>query len=388
MMNLMKSDSLKNRNKLRKFALMACLLISGQPLLVAADIQKEFFLSSDVTHQSNPTFVDQNKSPVTIFRIEPRVNLTYQTDLDKIYLNSALAIFRNSNEDFFPDRENPNVALGWEKTLKHGLFGLEASYIEDIAIFELLNRTGTAVGNALRNETRAKQIQAKFNHQFNDVFSIENLASYRDVTYSEPGAGGLVDFTMAKIDSRVLYLISPTLSSYVQLGYENFDPDQNINNLSEIDVQRIRFGALYLPSENLTVDANIGYYHANGDNSESGALVKAVATYVRERMTYNFEASRDLIAGGIFGLQKTDALVLGADYLFSEVQTIGAQFIHNKLEINTGDIQFQSIGGYYEHTFETWVARISATRAQLDNGVTKNDNNLLMASFIYGPLSF
>jgi len=388
MMNLTKLDNLKNRKKLRQFAIMASLVIGGQPLLAAADIQKEFFLSSDVTHQSNPSFNDQNKLPVTIFRIEPRVNLTYQTDLDKIYLNSALAIFRNSNEDFFPDRENPNVVLGWEKTLKHGLFGLEASYIEDTAIFELLDRTGAATGNALRNESRTKQIQAKFNHQFNDVFSIENLATYQDVTYTEPGAGGLVDFTVANINSRLLYLISPTLSSYVQLGYENFDPDQNINNQSEIDVERIRFGAKYLPSENLTVDANVGYYHANGNNSDGGTLVKAVATYVRERMTYNFEASRDLIAGGIFGLQKTDALVVGADYLFSEVQTIGAQFIHNKTEINTGDIRFQSIGGYYEHTFETWVARISATRAQLDNGVTKNDNNLLMVSFIYGPLSF
>lgn len=364
----------------------------------AAQLEKEFFLTSEAIYMSNPSYAGSGEQSVGIFMIQPELKLTYLNELDKVYLNSLLSVYRNSNEDVFPDRENPTVIFGWERELRTGLVGLEVGYNEQTAVNAVLQRVGDDVNNFIgtgelfQNEIRTLNVNGRWNYEISDRFTINNTAFYNDVTNSERSSAdlvnagiGFVDFQTMGITSRLLYLISQTLSAYTELGYEKFEPD--FNGFDDTKITRARVGAVSLPFEGAEVDANIGMFRSSGQQSGSGLALQLKGTYEQERMLYEANVSRDLQASGINGVQETDSIFLQASYLLSEVQTVGAKVSHQKTKQDVGpigDIKFQEMGVFYEHQFEKFAVRVDAIRSELNS----NDNNQIGIKVIYGGLAF
>ncbi len=365
------------------------LLISTQ--LQAADIEKEFYLTSEITRLSNPSLVETNKSPVTVLRIAPEFNMTVASELNKYYLKSLLSVFRNSNEDVLPDRENPSINVGWERTLQSGLFGIQASYVEDVALTQLLTTAGTAVGNNAENQIKTKTIGANLEHEFNSRFSIKNNLNYSDISFSE-NSDTLVGFTTFEAVSRLIYRNSETFATYGQLGRLQFDPDSDV---SKTKISRARIGVLLNPSDSIKIDANAGVYKATGASSFNGSEAEILATYERDRINYNFSASKLVAATGLNQVQKNITFVLGARYLLSDINSIGAEFNHtlNKTDqnfntnISNADVRTRTLAAFYEHALKDWKFRASAKYLQLDNGITRNGNEIGITA-IYGPLTF
>lgn len=384
------------KNKISTF--VGGLFLVAATVTSAAQLEKEFFLTSEAIYMSNPSYAGTDEQSVGIFMIQPELKLTYLDELDKFYLNSLLSVYRNSNENVFPDRENPTVIFGWERELRTGLVGLEVGYNEQTAVNAVLQRVGDdannfiGTGGLFQNEIRTLNVNGRWNYEINDRFTIKNTAFYNDVTNSERSSAdlvnagiGFVDFQTMGITSRLLYLVSQRLSAYTELGYENFKPD--FNGFDDTKITRARVGAVSLPFEGAEVDANIGMFRSSGQQSGSGLLLQLKGTYEQERMLYEANVSRDLQASGINGVQEMDLIFLQASYLLSEVQTVGAKISHQKTKQDIGligDITFQEMGVFYEHQFEQFSVRVDAIRSELNNF----DNNQVGIKVIYGGLVF
>jgi len=382
------ADAKSKLNALR-FSIASLFMLSAFQVQ-AADIEKEFYLNTEVTRLSNPNLVDTNKTPVTVLRVAPEFNLTVASELNKYYLRSMLSVFRNSNEDVLPNRENPSINAGWERTLATGLFGIQASYIEDVAITQLLTTAGTAAGNNSGNQIKTKIIAANLQHDFNSRFSIENKLSYSDISFSENTAA-LVEFATLEGASRLLYHNNETTSTYGQLGFLQFDPDSDI---SKTKISRARLGAILIPTDGMKVDANAGYYKATGPSSFDGVEAEVLASYEKDRTNYNFRAVKLVSPTGLNQVQKNTTFVLGAKYLLSDVSAIGAEFNHtvNKTAQTTfaqnQDIRTKSILAFYEHALKDWKFRANARYLQLDNGINNPSANEIGITAIYGRLGF
>lgn len=386
-MNTQQSNS--SKFNLKKVCwLVSTVFLAASFNLHAADIEKEFRLTTEVTRLSNPNFVLDDKSPVTVFKIAPEFNISASSELNKFYLNSMLSVFRNSNEDVLPDRENPTIIAGWERTLASGLFGLEAFYQEDIAINQQLTTTGNATaGNNVENESKTKSITAKWDHDFNATTSIKNKLSYADYSFSAD-TFNLVDYNLTDFGSRLIFRNSETLATYGLFGYQSIDPD----GIETSSIARLRAGVLLNPIEGLEVDANGGFYKTSGVDSMGGTEAEVLGTYTRDRFIYNFGVNRVLAAGGIGQFQKSSSIVLGAKYLITELRAVGAEYSNsfNRAPSNpilgsvTQDIRFQFVSAYYEHGFKDWTARASAKFISLDNGTTRHGNEIGVA-LIYSP---
>jgi hypothetical protein len=363
---------------------VASLFVASSFSLQAAEIEKEFGLTTGVSHMSNPNFDTSDRRSVTVFSVSPEFNLNVATELNRFYLKSMLSIYRNSNEEAYADRENPSLTAGWEKTLASGLFGIEAYYNEDTALTNQLNTLGTSAGNDVKNEIKTKSVTAKWDHDFNSRYSIRNQATHADYDYSEATAN-LFDYQTSEISSRVIYHNSEVLSTYAQVGFLYYNPENTTENGK---ISRLRFGAEANIFEGMDVDANAGYYRATGLDSSDGIEAQLTGTYTKERMVYNFGASRLITATGISQFQKTSTFVLGAKYLLSELRTVGAEYTNafNKAPDTVNNRQ-QAISAFYDHGFKDWTLRASARLMELDNGVARSGNEIGV-SLIYGPLRF
>lgn len=358
--------------------------------LLAAEVEKQFKLTTEVTRLSNPNFVENDKNPVTIFRIAPEFNLTAASELNKFYLNSLLSIFRNSNEDVLPNRENPTIIAGWERTLSSGVFGLEAYYNEDVALVQQLARTDGAVGNNVDNEIKTKSITAKWDHDFNAKLAIKNKLSYADYSFSEDTLT-LVDYKLAELGSRLIFRTSETFATYGLFGYQSFDPD----GIETSSISRLRGGVIVNPIEGLEVDANAGFYKTSGLDSIGGTEAEVLGTYTRDRFVYNFGVNRTLGASGIGQFQKSSSFLVGGKYLITELRAVGAEYSNsfNRAPSNpvlggvTQDIRSQYISAFYEHGFKDWTVKANAKFIALDNGTTRHGNEIGVA-LIYSPLGF
>ena len=388
--NQLQKRLFKSNHSLLKL-LVSSLFLFGAQHLQAAEVEKEFFLGGEVQHLSNPSYVENNKKPVTVFKIEPALNLTMATELNKLYLKSLLAIYRNSNEDVLPNRENPTLIVGWERTLSSGLFGLEAEYNETAALTEQINRLGQSTGNNVDNQTRTKKISGKWDHDFNSRVSINNLAYYSDVSYSEK-TDSLIDYSLAGIRSKLIYHNSEVFSTYGLLGYDQLSPD---NSDPKTKNSKLRLGFVSTPFDGVEVDVNGGLYRTSGSRSDTGFEGEVVGKHVRDRITYTMGLSRLLVPGGVNNFQKTDAFTFGAKYLLSELQSLGADysFTRNKIDsqnqvTTVGTVRNQSISAFYAHTFKDWEARATAKFVALDVDGSNRYGNEIGVSLIYGPLSF
>lgn len=378
------SDSHLTLNSFKLRTLVASVSLVTAISIQAAEIEKEFLLNAEVSHQSNPRFNATNRQSVTTYRVAPEFNMNVATELDRFYLKSLLSIFRNSNEETLPDRENPTITAGWEKTLASGVFGLEAYYNEDVALINQLNTLGNATGTQVNNEMKTRRVSAKFDHDFNSRLSIKNTASYTNVDFSAISQG-LVDYQATEANSRLLYHTSETLAPYVQLGFLHYDPDTTGPNGK---LSRLRFGVVTNPLDGLDIDANIGPYHTSGFDSSGGLETQVLGTYNRERINYNFSASRLITARGINQFQETSAYLLGAKYLITELRAVGAEYSNSLNQTsNQADIRLQSLMAYYEHGFKDWRVRATARLMELDNGIARS-NSEIGVSLIYGPLNF
>ena len=352
-------------------------------------LSNRIVLTSSVAHDSNPSFDDNRKSPVTMYSLIPNLLVDYTGEINNLYLDASLIVQRNSNEDVFPDRDDPNLALGWSRTYASGIYGVYARYSQFVSRIAEITTTGEFAGNLDGESTQRERVfGGRWQHTIAPRWNVLTTGEYIKTAFS--GGVNQVDFGLVDLRSRLNYNFTERLDTYVLAGYTKIAPD---SVLEDAKLSRVALGADYLISDALTGSLRAGQYRVSGAQSESDWEAGVRLAYDTGRMLYTAELNREVgSAGGVGGFQKLDGLVLGWVYAISEKDNLTANYSLIKIKENqqflTPKSQFEDITvGYNRILGSNW--RAVALMSYRENKVDTQTQALFGSiALTYDGLSF
>jgi hypothetical protein len=351
----------------------------------------KIIFTTGVAHDSNPALDDTNKKSTWIYSFIPQVLLNYIGEVNSLYLDAALLIQRHSNEEILTDREDPRLAIGWDRTYESGLFGLYANYFEASSRGEEIRAGGvfTGNGNGDDNTQRVKAYGAKWEHSFAPRLSLLTNGEYSERVFSGGGAN-LIDFSTVGVRSKLNYEYTERLDTYLQAGFVQVRPDQTFR---DTDLARLAFGADYQVSEALRVSSRAGPYHLSGRQSDSGWEAGIQVRYDVGRMGFVAEANRELGVSSVAAFQKADTYRLGWLFDISERDKLNVNYTLVKFkedsQANLEESDTQEISAFYDRIIGgNWRGQANVSFREQDRTGGRNDGNIVGVALIYDGLSF
>ncbi|MGB7816909.1 MAG: hypothetical protein WBL28_11235 [Methylotenera sp.] len=351
-----------------------------------AAFTKEITVAAGVEHDSNPNMVKRNQEPVWIYTIAPQLHLGASNEANLWYLDAGLLVQRPSNEKVLTNREDPRLAVGWDRTYESGLFGIKADYLETSSRAAELKSTG--VFSKADNTERIRILSARWLHAIDPRWSVLTEGAYNNITFSLPGS--FQNYKLEDIRSKLSYANSEKLNTNIQLSYSHLRPDSNLDNTSLV---RLVMGADYQVNEGFKIAPRAGIYNLSGRQSDTDWEAGIKAEYTAERMNYRAEVSRDLTVSGVGGFQKSDSFILGWLFNINERDRLGAEYGLNKSkkdrEVNLNSLDYQQVSAFYERNLSNyWKTRFSAAYKEQDVSGTRSQGNVIGVSLTYDTLSF
>lgn len=376
------------RSKVKHASLMlaAVFLTISYSTVNAVEWTKRFNVTAGVDYDSNPVLSSDDKEPVWIYSLIPQVQLEAQDVANRWFVDAALVINKYSNERALADREDPKVAVGWDRTYESGMFGIVANYLETTSTVEQLSRSGVVIN---QNATqRTKSIEAKWDHTINSRLGILTEAGYADYKFSD--TQDLDSYDITDVQSKLMYQMTEKLVTFGQVGYSYLRPDDLYDDGR---LARAGVGAGYQYSETLELGFYGGLYNISGQQSDSGWEAGTRAKYTpTARSAYEAALYRDVSASGTGGFSEADTLELKWNLNLSERDKTGADYFLRKTKkddvIDAEKVDYQTLSAYYERNITShWLARLSFSHTilELDD---KAYSNKIGVSIIYDTLSF
>ena len=354
-------------------------------------LSKKIIFTTGVSHDSNPSLDDNNKKSTWIYSFIPQVLINYTGEVNSLYMDAALLVQRHSNEEILTDREDPRLAIGWDRTYESGLFGLYANYFEDSTRGEEIRAGGVFDGNVNGddNTQRVRAYGAKWEHRFAPRLSLLTNGEYTEEAFSGGGAN-LIDFSTVGLRSKLNYEYTERLDIYLLAGFIQVRPDQTFK---DTDLNRLAFGADYQVSEALRVSSRAGAYHLSGRQSDSGWEAGIQVRYDVGRMGYVAEINRELGVSSVAAFQKADTYRLGWIYDISEVDKLNVNYTMVKFkedaEANLDSSDTQEISAFYDRIIRgNWRGQASVSFIEQDTNGGRSNGSIVGVALIYDGLSF
>ncbi len=352
----------------------------------AVEITKDIIINAGVDYDSNPNMVKRNKESVWIYSIAPQFQLGITSELNRWYLDAALLVQRHSNENVLVDREDPRLAIGWDRTYESGILGVKADYIESSAREDELKSTG--VFTKTDNTEKIKRLSANWLYRINPKWSVLTDGFYSDVTFSRPG--NLQGYNLGDIRSRLTYAYTERLDTSAELGYSQLHPEKVFD---DTEMVHLLMGAAYQVNERLKLGANAGIYDLSGRQSDTDWQAGIKAEYVLERTSYVAELNRELAPSGVGGFRKLDSIRVGWEHKISEQDQVGANYSLYKArsdkEVNLERVDYGQLSVFYERRLSRdWKTRLSAAFKEQDIPGARSQGNMIGVSLSYDTLSF
>ncbi len=351
----------------------------------------KIIFTTGVAHDSNPALDDTNKKSTWVYSFIPQVLLNYTGEVNSLYLDAALLVQRHSNEEILTDREDPRLAIGWDRTYESGLFGLYANYFEASSRGEEIRTGGVFSGNVNDedNTQRVRSYGAKWEHRFAPRWSLLTNGEYTEEIFSGGGAN-LIDFSTVGVKSKLNYEYTERLDTYLQAGFVQVRPDQTFR---DTELARLAFGADYQVSEALWVSSRAGTYHLSGRQSDSGLEAGIQVRYEVGRMGYVAELNRELGVSSVAAFQKADTFRLGWMFDISELDKLNVNYTLVKFkedaQANLDESDTQEISAFYDRIIRgNWRGQASVSFREQDTNGGRSNGNIVGVALIYDGLSF
>lgn len=366
-------------------------LLGGSALLLllqanAAEVTKDIVINADVVHDSNPGLVKDDKNPVWIYSMAPHFRLGITDEVNRWFLDAAVLVQRHSNENVLVDREDPTLAIGWDRTYESGMYGVRADYAESSARQDELKSTG--VFTKIDNTAKSKKLSANWLHTISPGWSVLTEGAYSDVSYSIPGS--LQAYNLGNIRSKLTNAYTEKLDVSAQLSYSQLRPKKIFD---DTELVGLLMGAAYQVNERFKLDTRAGIYDLSGRQSDTDWEVAVIAEYTLDRTRYIAELRRELAVSGIGGFRKVDSLRVGWLYNMSELDQVGAEYSLSKgkkdREVDLDRLDYQQLGAFYERRLSNyWKTRFFADYREQDIPGVRSHGNTIGVSFTYDTLSF
>lgn len=351
----------------------------------------KILFTTGVAHDSNPALDDTNKKSTWIYSFMPQVLLNYIGEVNSLYLDAALLIQKHSNENALTDREDPRLAIGWDRTYESGLFGLYANYYESSTRSEEIRTAG--VFSSIANDDSTQRVRAygaKWEHVFAPRWSLLTNAEYTEEAFSGGSEEDLIDFSSVGVKSKLNYQYTERLDTYLQAGFVQVRPEETFR---DTDLARLAVGADYQVSEALRVSSRAGFYNLSGRQSDSGWEAGVQVRYDVGRMGYIAEVNRELTVSSVAAFQKADTYGLGWAFEISELDELNVnytlvRFIEDN-EVNLDESDYQEISAFYDRALGgKWRGQATVSFRESDRTEGRSHANVVGVSVIYDGLSF
>lgn len=350
---------------------------------------KKIVLTTSLVHDSNPALDDSLKRSVWIYSLAPQLLLDYTGEVNNLYLDAALQVQRNSNEEVLVDRDDPRLGMGWSRTYESGMYGVYANYSQFVSRAAEIAATGVFTGNLDGESTqRNRTFGGRWQHTIAPRWSVLTTGEYIKTAFS--GGVDLIGFGIGDVRSRLNYEFNERLDTYVQLGYSKITPDDT-SEASKL--ARLALGANYQLSEALTVSSRAGMYRTTGAQSESDWEAGVQLGYEAGRMVYVAELNRE-VAGAVIGaFQKSDLFRLGWLFNRSEVDRFSVNYTLIKLKEDEMGLlpenQLQEVNALYDRTLGgSWRGQANIIFREQSRTGFRSDGNVVGVTLIYDGLSF
>lgn len=352
-------------------------------------LTKKIVLTTSLVHDSNPALDDSLKRSVWIYSLTPQLLIDYTGEVNNLYLDAALQVQRNSNEEVLADRDDPRLGMGWSRTYESGIYGVYANYSQFVSRAAEITATGVFTGNLDGESTqRNRTFGGRWQHAIAPRWSVLTTGEYVKTAFSN--AVGLADFGIVDVRSRLNYEFSERLDTYVQLGYSKITPDDTFESTK---LARIALGANYQLSEAFSILSRAGMYHTTGGQSDSDWEAGVQLGYEAGRMTYVAELNRE-VTGSVIGVfQKSDTFRLGWLFDKSEIDRFRVNYALIKLKEDEAGLlpenQIQEINALYERTLMgNWRGQANLIFREQSRTGFRSDANVVGVTLIYDGLSF
>lgn len=373
-------------NKKPALQLLAAITLSMlMPYVNAAEVTKSAKITAGVDYDSNPGYSSTKKDPVWVFSLIPQFRLDINQEVNRWYLDAALTVQRYSNENVLINREDPRIAVGWDRTYDSGIYGIKAEYLESSSRLAEVQNTGEFT--TLDNTQKSILLGARWQHAISSRLGVLTEGDYNDVKYSVPGI--LENYKYGDIRSQLTYANSEKLETFAQLGYGQLHPDATFEST---DFARLRMGANYQISQGFNLSAYAGIYNLSGRQSDTDWLAGVKAEKVADRATYSVGLSRDMIPSGVGGFRKDDSFKAAWTFNATEQNKVGAEYQFDWYRkdpvISMEGLRFQQVIVFYDRILNNhWNTRLSAAHKVINNPTNIQDN-LIGVSLVYNTLGF
>lgn len=379
-------------------SLVCMVLMLSMSHAYAAEVIKRVIVESSIERDSNPAFTESDKEPVWLYTLVPQFNLDVSDGLNLWYLDAAIVLQQPSNNEVFFDRQDPRLALGWDRTYQSGSYGLKVGYEQNAG--RILQLLSVGAINNVDIKQRNKYVNAKWQHDFSARWSLINQANYTRTEFNGVSAAdqiqpvgvlpAFIDFDVSEVNSRLAYDYTEKLNTYTELGFVKFMPS---SFRKDTDLYRLHFGADYMVKPGLEVGGHAGLYTSSGQQSDSGWEGGILGKYIVERMSYTASLSRSIGAGGLFGFQRIDALQAAWQFNVSELNLLGADYLISDSEeddsVGLPNIKSQQLNAFYERQLSSqWKMRFLATYRVFDVEESTSKGNLIGVRLTYDSLDF
>ena len=355
--------------------------------MVAAQAEAQVVLQRvsvplSIEFDSNPTFSKNDKQSIWRYTAAPTYSISAVDDLNRWYTNIGFSIQRSSNKSISVDREDPNLVLGWNRTLEKGNFSLVANYNENSTRTTELRTTGL-INQDITATT--KSIEAVWLRELTDRLNFSLNAGLVKNSYDSPSFTG---YNTKSIGSSLSYQVSEKLVTFVNLGYEKYKTDSTStqNSQSSRNSQNYNAGFNYIVSPQLDFSLLAGFNRTS--SAGSAKIGRASFNYQAERHLLRGALARDVSPTGLGDFQETDRLSLGYSYNLSEKSNIGTEYtLQKNNSLNSNETTYLS--NFYSRNFsDRWAMRVSLDLRRIKDTVQTVNGEIAGLTFIYNTPEF
>ena len=363
-----------------------CLMSFG---VAATSWETAVALPMRVEHDTNPNLDSQDSKAVTRTILTPDYRLTGVSDNDQLQFAFGMHVERSSDLSVLPDREDPNLKLGWQREHEKGEFGLLAKYEESSSLITGLEETGT---QANKDSTRkAHTLAGNWSTELTERNTLETDSAYSVVTFTD-GDESQTDYDDFSAGLTWRHSLSERLEPFARLAATRYEPKgqgTDENNAESSTSYSPAVGVKFEMSEQfqgtLRGGGNKVSNSSGGLNWQGGLDLR----YTGERSDIYLDAGRSTVVSNENGFTEVKHLRAGFSYAISELTSSG---FDASWQDNQGDQPntMQVYSAWISNELSPfWTTRLFYTYKQREeNGLENANGNVIGLSLIYNHPDF
>lgn len=304
---------------LRTTGVATAILILPFPGLAQAAIwHSSVAVPMSVEYDSNPQLMTSGEKGATSTSIAPEYDLVGTYGRDQLHLGLGVTVLRSSDTSVVSDREDPDLALGWERETERGRYGFTGRYVENSTLSSVVQQTGVVTTDGTQ---KLYSLGGNWSTALTERNTLSNETEYRNVRYD---ISTLTDYDELSTRFDWTYAWNERTDLFTRFSAKRYEPDDSLdgNDASTNDYSP-SVGVKYQFSERLQGGLRAGVNRLSGAEGGTSGEGGLELHYQGERLDASIAADRSSVASGEGGYAEVDQVQGAWSYAVDERSQLG-----------------------------------------------------------------